>query len=1071
MKRKILAVTTIICLITFLGIITGARAETIDIEGPWLWMIAPVPFNEGGEASIDFDSLAEASCDVVDEQMIATHGANVGDWVGIYQWTEGKISVERPGWLDLSGNGNINDCLETIGMIKGNVDHATAYALINIHSPMAQAAWIKVGSDDAIKVWLNGFEVHRNKINRSTKGYQEKFQVNLKKDANLLMVKVCEQESKWRMFIGVDVPNPHALVFRVPQRQAGVQPPHVPQIKNRPVVRLIHFVPNGKEYDLDKKHEELKKKMEHVKAFYQCTMQDFGYITFDVDGTKRFGKTFNFDSKPYVIEDPVKTEQDWLAMDDRKVFNAVWDEIQAAWDPNWGVFDPTTDIYLAIMEGNYVDGIAGQGEIGQAISYNINWFTIAHELGHAFGLRHNFGDARYMMSYCNHTVWGCDTTDGASELFSAIHGFFSTDHCDKFDFDNRRISQETAEWLTVHRAFNPPQVANDDPARIKIVEPVNGIILKGTTTFSLVVHYADNDLPHQIQLYVPVTEAEPFASPDSMKLHRAKPLRGGYTAWKITYSNFSDVMADQDIIKINIRTIDSYGNMTSTWHTLIKAERADIDENGKVDAGDVDIVTEILHGREPPADYADVNGDGNVDVHDLTLVKNAREDRGSPPVVRLHYVYPKGGIRNRGTEQDFVEWAEEAQAFYRAEMERHGFGSKTFQLDTEVRVHELEKTKEELHSTSLSDQDNMNELFKRYIEDTDGAWDIHLFFVDVDKTGGYPGAAAYEHRMAYTTVKDDSASATIAHELGHNFVGFMIHRKPEIANINGIDKYPIMSINCPNPPKIPGDPQCEGGLSNPIELQFLSRHFAIWLNKYPLFNFLAPSTDNEETKLSFLNMRKIEGEKHEFTGEDKSGIKFKVEDSDGIDIVATGIMDSALQKVVSEYSLNGDGDGEITFRVSLPQQKDHKILFFYIAVIDNLGNIKIFGGYGGQGDRIQIPIDWEPSSDPASPSLVFLSSVETSLLPNYPNPFNPETWIPYQLSKPADVTLTIYDIQGRVVRDLDLGHQGAGTYHGRSRAAHWDGRNAQGEPVASGLYFYTLKAGEFTATRKMLVQK
>ena len=96
---------------------------------------------------------------------------------------------------------------------------------------------------------------------------------------------------------------------------------------------------------------------------------------------------------------------------------------------------------------------------------------------------------------------------------------------------------------------------------------------------------------------------------------------------------------------------------------------------------------------------------------------------------------------------------------------------------------------------------------------------------------------------------------------------------------------------------------------------------------------------------------------------------------------------------------------------------------------------------------------------------------ETSLLPNYPNPFNPETWIPYQLSEAADVKLTIYDLNGRVVRDLDLGHQRAGMYHTRSRAAFWDGRNAQGEPVASGVYFYRLKAGEFAATRKMLIRK
>jgi len=95
----------------------------------------------------------------------------------------------------------------------------------------------------------------------------------------------------------------------------------------------------------------------------------------------------------------------------------------------------------------------------------------------------------------------------------------------------------------------------------------------------------------------------------------------------------------------------------------------------------------------------------------------------------------------------------------------------------------------------------------------------------------------------------------------------------------------------------------------------------------------------------------------------------------------------------------------------------------------------------------------------------------TALLPNYPNPFNPETWIPYQLAAPADVTLRIYAVDGQVVRTLTLGHHPAGIYQSRSRAAYWDGRNAVGEPVASGLYFYTLTAGDFTATRKMLIRK
>ena len=103
--------------------------------------------------------------------------------------------------------------------------------------------------------------------------------------------------------------------------------------------------------------------------------------------------------------------------------------------------------------------------------------------------------------------------------------------------------------------------------------------------------------------------------------------------------------------------------------------------------------------------------------------------------------------------------------------------------------------------------------------------------------------------------------------------------------------------------------------------------------------------------------------------------------------------------------------------------------------------------------------------------LLVLVPKETALLPNYPNPFNPETWIPYHLAKSAEVTLHIYAVNGTLVRTLTLGHQSAGIYQNRSRAAYWDGRNAFGEPVASGLYFYTLTAGDFSATRKMLIRK
>ncbi len=103
--------------------------------------------------------------------------------------------------------------------------------------------------------------------------------------------------------------------------------------------------------------------------------------------------------------------------------------------------------------------------------------------------------------------------------------------------------------------------------------------------------------------------------------------------------------------------------------------------------------------------------------------------------------------------------------------------------------------------------------------------------------------------------------------------------------------------------------------------------------------------------------------------------------------------------------------------------------------------------------------------------LAVLTPKETALLPNYPNPFNPETWIPYQVSESADVTVTIYAVDGQVVRTLAVGHTPAGVYQSKVRAAYWDGKNQVGEPVASGVYFYTLTAGNFAQTRRMLIFK
>ena len=96
---------------------------------------------------------------------------------------------------------------------------------------------------------------------------------------------------------------------------------------------------------------------------------------------------------------------------------------------------------------------------------------------------------------------------------------------------------------------------------------------------------------------------------------------------------------------------------------------------------------------------------------------------------------------------------------------------------------------------------------------------------------------------------------------------------------------------------------------------------------------------------------------------------------------------------------------------------------------------------------------------------------QTQLLANYPNPFNPETWLPFELSQDTEVIVSIYDVQGKRVRQLQLGMMMAGKYVGADRAAHWDGKTEAGERVSSGTYFYQIEAGDYTETRKMVILK
>ena len=168
------------------------------ITGEWLWMIAPTEANQGGQNSTDVDSLAAASDNAVTEGMVANLGATEGDTVGDYQWT----------LAELPADGNINAMLVEAEVIdNADMNDVSSYAVITLVSEEAQNdVDMGVSSDDSIKVWLNGAEVHKNAVNRGRGGagsYQDNFKVNLKAGNNLLMIKVSERGGGWGMYAGI----------------------------------------------------------------------------------------------------------------------------------------------------------------------------------------------------------------------------------------------------------------------------------------------------------------------------------------------------------------------------------------------------------------------------------------------------------------------------------------------------------------------------------------------------------------------------------------------------------------------------------------------------------------------------------------------------------------------------------------------------------------------------------------------------------------------------------------------------------------------------------------------------
>ena len=205
-----------------------------------------------------------------------------------------------------------------------------------------------------------------------------------------------------------------------------------------------------------------------------------------------------------------------------------------------------------------------------------------------------------------------------------------------------------------------------------------------------------------------------------------------------------------------------------------------------------------------------------------------------------------------------------------------------------------------------------------------------------------------------------------------------------------------------------------------------------------------------------------------------SNAKYDVNSDGSVDNTDAGLVADAMGTSNARYDVNGDGTVNFLDLLLVFDNRDAGAAGAPTVVGMKLSAAQI--------DIIEEQIDLLIATNDRSPSamrvLVYLQQLlvtarpeKTQLLANYPNPFNPETWIPYELATDTNVRITIYNTQGVVIRSLQFGHQSAGYYVGRDRAAYWDGRNALGEQVASGLYFYQLETDEMSLMRKMVILK
>ena len=737
--------------------------------------------------------------------------------------------------------------------------------------------------------------------------------------------------------------TPLSIDPQQPQTDAVIQP------YEREMVRIVYFRPNDR---LPRKgmNAQLDTLIRWTQYFYAEQMQTYGE-------RKTFAFETNNDGHARIHHITGKFDDAYYHQD---TYNKVVKEVAEQFDPSRDVFLIAVDVSSEFINNEGTCGIGGGGwssfdnelwrrdfggtAVIPASGVCINPSITAHELGHVFGLEHDFRDDTYLMSYGT----------------------------------QKRLSQCAAEWLETHRFFNNDPTFFSEPTTMDILASVTA----GQDSRRLRFELTDADGLHQAQLIVPVAATDPAGG---TKLHDCESLTDQHQTVEFTVPG----LKAESGVEVTLQVIDAHGNITKQAFPVLVDNQ--VLNRAPTVVSTIPIQTLTAGGNATslnmPLYFSDPDSD--------SLRYTAEADNTSVVTVSVSgtqiIITPKGSgsaivtVTASDGKLSVVQYLSvhvsgtpvaNATDTFDDTFEGTALQNPNWQWQNEPENWDVGETRDGfLHFNTETNRNLwLSDTTHFLYQETDAdAFDVEThFFARWDTASGVNGLA----------VKSPA---------DNNWVAIKFWAR---------------------------DADAKGQ----IQYQTKGRENGNGLTGNAGFTPTFGSTE------LFLRLRK--------QGDTYTGWYKTAEADPWIEI------------------------GVTNFPLTPPLQ-----LGIYAGVAAGAGTLTVDYEY------FRSTVDTDVLASPALQFAAMETPSKTVLLPNYPNPFNPETWIPYQLAIPSDVTVYIYAMNGSLVRHLPLGHQTAGVYHGRSRAAYWDGKNQLGEPVASGIYFYTLTTNDFNATRKMIIRK